>query len=326
MIPRDELYASFDLLRGREGEHGWDVRRAERPSADEWWLAEVWRLESVREPAGRLLFLSFLVDGVPEDDYFWRWRDYVWAARATGERPQDDRPPTDGPYILALGPQWRDHLVTFLAGLHDDPLWDFSPSAAGRTWTAVAAFPGWSTCTDLPAMLAAVKGRASPRKLRLLACAFSRQAWGERRDRRGLRAVEAAERFADGQATYKELAAAAAQARGLPGMLASEAIPEVIGVAARHSDPAVLCDLVREVLGDPFRPVAVDPSWLRWEGGRVAAMAGIIYRGQRFAELPVLADALEDAGCSEEALLSHLRGGGRHVRGCWALDLVRSAG
>jgi hypothetical protein len=41
-----------------------------------------------------------------------------------------------------------------------------------------------------------------------------------------------------------------------------------------------------------------------------------------FADLPILADALEDAGCTEAAVLAHCRGGGEHVRGCWAVDLL----
>jgi len=73
----------------------------------------------------------------------------------------------------------------------------------------------------------------------------------------------------------------------------------------------------------PFRPApAVDPSWLAWNGGTVAKLAAAIYDGGRFADLPVLADALEEAGCDSPDLLRHCRGGGGHVRGCWLLDLL----
>jgi hypothetical protein len=83
------------------------------------------------------------------------------------------------------------------------------------------------------------------------------------------------------------------------------------------------CDLLRDVFGNPFRPVAADPAWLRWNDRTVVKVARAIYEERAFERLPVLADALEDAGCTEEAILAHLRGPGPHVRGCWALDLLR---
>jgi hypothetical protein len=77
--------------------------------------------------------------------------------------------------------------------------------------------------------------------------------------------------------------------------------------------------LFREVVGNPFRPVAFDPAW---QTPTVLALADGVYAGRAFDRLPVLADALEDAGCDAADLLAHLRGPGPHVRGCWALDLV----
>jgi hypothetical protein len=61
---------------------------------------------------------------------------------------------------------------------------------------------------------------------------------------------------------------------------------------------------------------------LAWEGGTVARLATAIYQECAFDQIAVLADALEDAGCTDKALLTHLRSPGPHVRGCWALDLV----
>jgi hypothetical protein len=85
----------------------------------------------------------------------------------------------------------------------------------------------------------------------------------------------------------------------------------------------MVCVLLRDILGNPFRPVPrVDPRCLSWNGGTVPKLAAAIYADRAFDRLPVLADALEDAGCTDAALLGHLRGGGEHVRGCWALDLV----
>src|SRR5262249_5429084 len=77
------------------------------------------------------------------------------------------------------------------------------------------------------------------------------------------------------------------------------------------------CALLRDLLGDPFRPTRLDPSW---RGPSVWAVARHTYDEGDFAALPVLADALEDAGCTDEAILAHCRGGGEHVRGCWVLD------
>ena len=82
-------------------------------------------------------------------------------------------------------------------------------------------------------------------------------------------------------------------------------------------------ELIREVFGNPFRPVAFDPAW---RTPTVLALAGPAYADQAFDRLPILADALEDAGCDAADLLAHLRGPGPHVRGCSALDLVLGKG
>ena len=82
------------------------------------------------------------------------------------------------------------------------------------------------------------------------------------------------------------------------------------------------CALLRCLFGNPFRPVSLDPAWLGWNAGTVVKLAQAIYDDRRFGELPVLADALEDAGCTDAAILAHCRGPGEHVRGCWAVDLV----
>jgi hypothetical protein len=82
------------------------------------------------------------------------------------------------------------------------------------------------------------------------------------------------------------------------------------------------CDLLRCVFGNPFRPVTFDPSWVSTHDGVVLRLARLIYEERRWADLPVLGDALEDAGCRDEAVLAHCRGGGEHARGCWVVDLV----
>jgi hypothetical protein len=83
--------------------------------------------------------------------------------------------------------------------------------------------------------------------------------------------------------------------------------------------PARQADLLREFVGNPFKPVTVSPAWLTADVLRLAADA---YESRALEQLPILADALEDAGCDSAELLAHLHGPGPHVRGCWALDQI----
>jgi hypothetical protein len=77
--------------------------------------------------------------------------------------------------------------------------------------------------------------------------------------------------------------------------------------------------LVRCLFGNPFRPVALGGTWLT---STVTNLAQAIYDDHAFDRLPILADALEDAGCTDEDILAHCRGGGEHCRGCWVVDLL----
>jgi hypothetical protein len=79
------------------------------------------------------------------------------------------------------------------------------------------------------------------------------------------------------------------------------------------------CDLLRCVMGNPFRSGTISPDWLT---STVTALARGIYADCTWDRLPILADALSDAGSEDATLLNHLRGPGPHVRGCFALDLV----
>jgi hypothetical protein len=81
-------------------------------------------------------------------------------------------------------------------------------------------------------------------------------------------------------------------------------------------------ELVREILGYPLHQVAVDPAWLYHDDRAVITMAQQIYDYRSFERMPLLAWAFEDAGCACEAIIRHCRQRGRHVRGCWLLDLV----
>jgi hypothetical protein len=82
-------------------------------------------------------------------------------------------------------------------------------------------------------------------------------------------------------------------------------------------------DLLREIVGNPFRtPFALPAAVLRWNDGLVPRLARSIYEDHRWHDLPLLADALLDAGCEDDALMGHCREGAGHARGCWALDIV----
>jgi hypothetical protein len=78
-------------------------------------------------------------------------------------------------------------------------------------------------------------------------------------------------------------------------------------------------ELLRDIFGNPFRPVTLDPRWLT---STVLDLARIIYDERVYERMPILADALMDAGCDSEEILSHCRGPGPHVRGCWVVDLL----
>jgi hypothetical protein len=73
------------------------------------------------------------------------------------------------------------------------------------------------------------------------------------------------------------------------------------------------------IFGNPFRPVSFDPNW---RTSTVVALAEGVYADRAFDRLPILADALEDAGCGHPDILAHCRGPGPHARGCWVVDLV----
>jgi hypothetical protein len=87
----------------------------------------------------------------------------------------------------------------------------------------------------------------------------------------------------------------------------------------RKQQGVVLCRLLHDIFGNPFRPVILDNSR---RTSTVTSLAQAIYDDRAFDRMPILADALEDAGCSNQDILQHCRSGGEHVRGCWPLDLV----
>jgi hypothetical protein len=102
-------------------------------------------------------------------------------------------------------------------------------------------------------------------------------------------------------------------------MVRACAVSEFPSNTVREECEAKQADLMRDIFNNPFRPMALDPALLTWRKGGLKAMAQSIYVGRRFEELPILADALEEAGCSDVAVLDHCRRG-EHARGCWVLD------
>ncbi|WP_238537824.1 hypothetical protein [Zavarzinella formosa] len=80
-----------------------------------------------------------------------------------------------------------------------------------------------------------------------------------------------------------------------------------------------MAEVCRDVFGNPFHPVAFDA---RWRTVEVFGIAEGVYDDRAFGRLPILADALEDAGCDDLVILDHCRSLGRHVRGCWVADLA----
>jgi hypothetical protein len=230
---------------------------------------------------------------------------------------------------------------------------------------------GWDAGRAPDELLAAVRERATPRKLRLFAAACCRRLWAHlgAEDRDAVELLEAylkqgaagglrAARRAHGAASavaepgdyaghlaawvrrlatsavwtataaspvmaataYEEVALAAAVltavARDGPG---APVLEDVWWARAAAELPA-LAVLTRDVFGNPFRPVAFDPAW---RTDTAVSLAVGMYEARDFAAMPILADALQDAGCDNDDVLAHCRGPHPvHVRGCWVVDLV----
>jgi hypothetical protein len=205
----------------------------------------------------------------------------------------------------------------------------------------------WLSSADPDAMLDYLAGRITERKLRLFACACVRRHWSALADDRSRRAVEVAERFADGLAdeverydAWDEVAClVAVDMLATAALYAVEAEVEFLPwekrwatydaarEAARYSrtgtsEGAAQSALLRCIVGPcPFATPPRTPDTLRaWGDRTVPGLARTIYDEHAFDLLPVLADALEEAGCSDEVILEHLRAPGPHARGCFALD------
>ncbi len=208
-------------------------------------------------------------------------------------------------------------------------------------------------------MLHALHGKASERKLWLFACACCRLTW-HLLPELCHRLVEEVERFADKQSRPRELVALFDEFYphdvDLPAVAGSNQAAEAVGhlgwqwrwrvsrgrltvgYSVSRSAAESLAksipwqearslegQLLLDIFANPFRPLPVlDPSWTIWHGGLVVSMARRMYDSRDFSDMPVLADALEEAGCTNADILGHCRSGGEHVRGCWVVDLILS--
>ena len=107
--------------------------------------------------------------------------------------------------------------------------------------------------------------------------------------------------------------------------------PAAAGAAAEAvpNEPPMQAALIRDLFGNPFRLVAISPAILAWHDSTVVRLAQAAYDERHVTagtldntRLLILADALEEAGCADPDILTHLRGSGPHVRGCWVVDLL----
>jgi hypothetical protein len=210
----------------------------------------------------------------------------------------------------------------------------------------------------------AMRKRVKTRKQKLFAVACCRRLWPLLIDERMRRGVEVFERFVEDQATGEDLQAAkmemmtiwwderAEDAAALAcSQLFWDKLDDGLAVSAsviradfewqqkqfgRSLEPfdgrrpnsapteeRAQADLLRCIFGNPFRPVVFAPSW-RTE--TAVALAAGIYADRAFDRLPILADALEEAGCDVADILSHCRVPGPHARGCWVVDAVLGKG
>jgi hypothetical protein len=196
----------------------------------------------------------------------------------------------------------------------------------------------WLASEDPRAMLEFLRYKQmSGRKYRLYACAAVRRFWHQLDDERSRNAVEVAERLADGEMTRKQLAESETRSDALHvsgGGMARKTLHR----SARHAandvsfarEGSQLPALLRCVFRHPSRPpLVVDPAWLSWGGDVAVRLARGVYDERQMPQgtldpdrLLVLSDALHEAGCEDEEILTHLRGPGPHIRGCWVIDLL----
>lgn len=206
----------------------------------------------------------------------------------------------------------------------------------------------WRSWEDDPLPMLEFAGRTiSQRKTRLFYCACVRRLWSWVKDSRSRAAVECSELFGDdcitsdqllearkaGYSAWYEIASrsidsAEDNAAAAAFMCANEELVYASGVpgrvaAASGNEPAeykTQAAIIRDVLGNPFRPII--PTDSTTTASQVVELAQAIYEERAFDRMPVLVAELEKAGCTDPAILSHCREPEPHVRGCWVVDLI----
>ena len=211
----------------------------------------------------------------------------------------------------------------------------------------------WLRATDPTPMLKFLQDFGARRKLQLFVCGMCRKAWPLITESVLRCAVEVSERYADGKVEAVEFDNVVNSAWETTGdflvgeeehranwaatwsvtinnkWFAELAVASLLqepwsaeqykGIVAYPELRLLYVELLRDIFGNPFRPVTVLPEW---RTSTVLALATGIYEEKAFDRMPILADALQDAGCSNEDILDHCRGPGPHVRGCFLIDLI----
>jgi hypothetical protein len=167
---------------------------------------------------------------------------------------------------------------------------------------------------------------ASERKFRLFGVASTRHLGAAHWNRAAEDAMQIAERFVDGAEEDIKLTAAFRRVYGSPfGIQLAESGWHHAKTWADQGNHHLglrpgQAALLRDIFGNPFRPVAFDPDW---RTSTAVAIARGMYESRDFSAMPILADALQDAGCDNDDVLNHCRNEKKvHVRGCWVVDLV----
>jgi hypothetical protein len=181
------------------------------------------------------------------------------------------------------------------------------------------------------------KGTRKERKMRLIAVACCEARFGSRRDEELADCLTLVTRLADDPTVEAERARMFLRRSPASGTLTNALLNwhgfqagvetlRMLGVedfpdsrSATREQCVAYSQIIRDISGNPFRPVAFAPDW---QTSTVIAIALQMYDTRDFAAMPILADALQDAGCEEAAVLDHCRGPGSHVRGCWVVDHV----
>jgi hypothetical protein len=175
----------------------------------------------------------------------------------------------------------------------------------------------WLMWEDPVAALEWFRTGLSERKLRLLACScWEIRALQVPENPNVPKACERASKYADGLLPFTELLPDSM----LSGRNAWYTAMSTIQVMVRPDVeflPGLPMQLLRDIFGNPFRPITPNPSWLT---STVVSLANGIYVEKAFDRMPILADALQDAGCDNEDILNHCRQPGEHVRGCFVVD------